>query len=66
MAKATFSAYLLGEILLETGEEVQFSAKKSTTNFGRLLCSSPFSFFASKMLKYAVFAFQKGKEVGRK
>ena len=65
-AKASFSAYLLGTVLLKIGEKVHFSTKKSTTNFGRPFCSFPFPFFASKWLKYAVFAFQKAKNVGRK
>ena len=66
MAKASFSAYVLGKNLLKTGEKVYFSTKKSATNFGRPFCSFPFPFFASKWLKYAVFAFQKPKKVGRK
>ena len=66
MAKASFSAYVLVKSLLKTGEKVQFSTKKSTTNFGHPFCFFPFPFFASKWLKYAVFAFQKGKNVGRK
>ena len=61
MAKASFSAYLLGKNLLETGEKVHFSTKKSTTNFGRPFCSFPFPFFALKWLKYVVFAVQSQK-----
>ena len=63
MAKASFSAYVLGKHLLKTGEEVYFLGKKSTTNFGRPFCSFPFPFLASKWLKYAVFALQKAKKV---
>ena len=66
MAKASFSAYVLGKHLLKTGEKVQFSTKKNTTNFGLPFCFFPSPFFASKWLKYAVFAFQKAKNVGRK
>ena len=66
MAKASFSAYVLVNNLLKTGEKVHFSTKKSTTNFGLPFCFFPFPFFASKWLKYAVFAFQKAKNVGRK
>ena len=66
MAKASFSAYVLVKILLKTGEKVHFSTKKSTTNFGLPFSFFPFPFFASKWLKYAVFAFQKAKNVGRK
>ena len=66
MAKASFSAYLLGKILLKTGEKVHFSTQKSTTNFGRPFFSVPCPFLASKSLKYAVFAFQKAKKVRRK
>ena len=40
--------------------------QKSMTNFGRPFCSFPFLFLASKWQKYAVHAFQKGKQVGRK
>ena len=60
-AKASFSAYVLGNVLLKAGEKVHFSTKKSTTDFGRPFCSFPFPFFASKWLKYAVFTVQKGK-----
>ena len=66
MAKASFSAYVLVKNLLKTGEKVHFSTQKSTTNFGRPFCFFPFPFFASKWLKCAVFALQKGKNVGRK
>ena len=66
MAKASFSAYVLSNVLLKSGEKVHFSTKKSTTNFGRPFCSFPFPLFASKWLKYAVFAFQKPETVGRK
>ena len=59
LAKASFSAYVLGNNLLKAGEKVYFSTKKSTTNFGRPFCSFPFPFLASKWQKYAVFAFQK-------
>ena len=55
-AKASFSAYVLGKNWLKIGESVHFS-KKSTTNFGRPFRSFPFPFFATKWLKYAVFAF---------
>ena len=64
MAKASFSAYVLGKNVLKTGEKVHFSTKNSTTNFGGPFCSFPFPCFASKWL-YAVFAFQKRKKVGR-
>ena len=61
------SAYLLGKNLLKIGERVHFSTKKkSTTNFARLFLFFSLSPFASKWLKCAVFAFQKGREVGRK
>ena len=66
MAKASFSAYVLVKNLLKTGEKVHFSTKKSTTNFGLPFCFFLFPFFASKWLKYAVFALQKAKNVGRK
>ena len=66
VAKASFSAYLLGKISLETGGKVHFSTKKSTTKFGRPFCSFPFPIFALKWLKVAVFAIQEGKKVGRK
>ena len=65
MAKASFSAYVLGKNVLKTGGKVYFSTKETTTNFGRPFCSFPFPCFASKWLKYAVFAFQKAKKVGR-
>ena len=60
-AKASFSAYVLVKCLLKIGEKVHFSTKKSTTNSGLPFCFFPFPFFASKWLKYAVFAFQKPK-----
>ena len=66
MAKASFSAYVLGIMLLKPGEKVHFSTKKSATNFGLPFCFFPFTFFASKWLKYTVFALQKAKKVGRK
>ena len=67
MAKASFSAYVLVKNLLKTWEKVHFSTKKSTTNSGLPFCFFPFAFFfASKWLKYAVFALQKAKNVGRK
>ena len=47
MAKASFSAYVLGKILLRTQEKAHFSTKKSTTNFGRAFRSFPFPRFAS-------------------
>ena len=62
MAKASFSAYVLGNILLTTAEKVHFLARKSTTNFGRPFCSFPFPLFASKWLKYAVLPFEKPKK----
>ena len=61
LAKASFSAYVLVKMLLKTGEKVHFSTEKSTTNFGLPFCFFPFPLFASKWLKYAVFAFQKAK-----
>ena len=66
MAKASFSAYVLVKNVLKIEEKVHFSTKKSTTNFGLPFCFFPFPFFASKWLKYAVFAFKKPKKVGRK
>ena len=66
MAKASFSAYVLVKVLLKTGEKVHFPTKKSTTDFGLPFCFFPFPFFASKWLKYVVFALQKDKKVGRK
>ena len=66
MAKASFSVYLLGKMLLKTGGKVHFSTQKSTTYFGHPFCSFPFPFLPSKWLKYAVFGFQKAKRVGRK
>ena len=61
MAKASFSAYVLSNILRKTGENVHFSDQKNTTNFGRPFWTFPFPFFASKWLKYAAFAFQNQK-----
>ena len=66
MAKASFSAYVLGKKLLKTGEKVNVLTKKNTTNFGLPFCFLPFPFFAPKWLKYAVLALHKGKKVGRK
>ena len=66
LAKASFSAYVLVKMLLKTGEKVHFSTKKCATNFGLPFCFFPFPFFAPKWLKYAVFALQKAKNVGRK
>ena len=66
MAKASFSAYVLGKNVLKTGGKVHFSTKKSTTDFGCLFCSSPFSFFGLKMAKICCLGFQKGKNIGRK
>ena len=51
---------------IKTGEKVHFSTKKSTTNFGLPFCFFLFPLFSSKWLKYAVFALQKAKKVGRK
>ena len=48
MAKASFSAYVLGKNLLKTGENVYFWAKKSTTNFGRPFVPSLFPFLPQK------------------
>ena len=45
---------------------MDFSAKKSTTNFGHVFLPSIFRSFASKWPNPYVFAFQKGKNVGRK
>ena len=63
-AKASFSAYVLVKKLL--GKVCTSRPKKSTTNFGLPFCFFPFPCFASKWLKYAVFALQKAKNVGRK
>ena len=65
MAKASFSAYVLGNFLLKTGEKVHFSTKKHDRFWSSFLFL-PFSFFSSKGLTYVVFAFQKAKKVGRK
>ena len=65
IAKASFSAYLLGKHLPKTWEKGHLLTQKSTTNFGRPFCSFPFPFLASKWLKYAVLAFQSAKRVGR-
>ena len=64
MAKASFSAYVLGKILLKTGGKVHFFDQKKHDQFWSSFCFFPFPFFASKWLKYAVFAFQKAQKVG--
>ena len=68
MATASFSAYVLVKKLLKTGEKVHFSpTKKKHDQFWSSFLFLPFSlFFASKWLRYAVFALQKAKNVGRK
>ena len=66
MAKASFAAYVLGKNVFQTGGKVYFSTKKKHDQFWSFFLFLPFSIFASKWLKYAVFAFQKGKMVGRK
>ena len=68
MAKPSFSAYVLGKKLLETGEKLHFLTEKSTTNFGRPFCSFPFPLFASKMAKICCFCLskrQKGRQKTR-
>ena len=66
MAKASFSAYLLGKSLPKTGEKVHFLTKKTRPILVVLFVPSLLPSLASKWLKYAVFAFQEGKKVGRK
>ena len=64
-AKASSSAYSLGKMLLKTGENAFFD-QKSTTIFSLFLIFlflfRSLSVYASKWLKYAVFAFQKCKK----
>ena len=66
LAKASFSAYVLVNNLLKTGERVHFSTKKCTTNFGRPFCFFPFPYFCFKMAKICCFCLAKAKNVGRK
>ena len=67
MAKASFSAYVLGKNLLKTGEKVHLlEGRKSTTNSGRAFSSFPFPFLGSKWLKYAVFLPFKAKKSRQK
>ena len=61
IAKASFSAYVLGKNLLKTGDTVHFSTKKSTTNFGLPFCSFPFP-FCLKMAKICCFCLAKSQK----
>ena len=66
MAKALFSAYVLGKRVLKTWGRVHFSTNQSTTNLGRPFCSFTFPFLGLKMAKICCFSFQKARKVGRK
>ena len=69
MAKASFSAYLLGNFLLKAGEKSTLFDQKKHDQLWSSFLFLPFSLFLpSKWPKCAVFTFQKqkGKKVGRK
>ena len=66
MAKASFSAYVLGQNVLKTGEKVHFSTKKNHDQFWSSFLFLPFSLFCLRMAKICCFCLQKAKNVGRK
>ena len=62
-----FRAYVFRhKIGLKLGKKYTFRPKKARPILVVLFCSFPFPFFASKWLKYAVFAFKKAKKSRQK
>ena len=66
MAKASFSACLLGNFLLKIGENCMFFDQEKTRPILIVLFVPSLSTFCLKMGKTCCFAFQEGKEEGRK
>ena len=65
-AKASFSAYLLGNILLKTGRKVHFSEKKKHDQFCSSFLFLPFSLFCLEMAKICCFCFSKRQKSRQK
>ena len=64
LAKASFSAYLLGKILLKTGENVHFSTKKKHDQSWSSFLFLPFSLYCLKMaeiIRNMLFLLRKGQ-----
>ena len=66
MAKASFSAYVLVKVLLETEEKCTFRPKKARPISVFLFASSLFPFLPLKIAKICCFCLAKSQKVGRK